>query len=137
MTAPQNRRVVDTNIISYIYKKDTRGPLYVPHLHGHDLILSFQSLAELDVWALKANWGTRRKAELRAFVAPYTLIYADERIVERYAFARHESLKVGRILNPADAWIAATALALRAPLVTHNASDFAGIPGLNIITEQP
>ena len=140
MTSPQSRRVVDTNVISYIFKNDTgqndtRGPLYVPHLQGHNLIMSVQSLAELEVWALRANWGARRKAELHAFLAAYVLIYPDERIVTQYAFARYESLKVGITIDPADAWIAATALALRCPLVTHNAADFAGVPHLTIITE--
>jgi hypothetical protein len=38
---------------------------------------------------------------------------------------------------PLDAWIAATALRLRIPLVTHNPDAFAGIPGLFLITERP
>ncbi|MFC3861167.1 PIN domain-containing protein [Deinococcus antarcticus] len=135
MTTP-SRLVVDTNIVSYIYKEDTRGPLYASHLKGHSLILSFQSLAELDVWARRANWGARRTADFHAYLAPYTIIYPDERILEQYAFARFESLKVGIQIDPADAWIAATALALRCPLVTHTAADFAGVPNLKLITEQ-
>jgi predicted nucleic acid-binding protein len=39
-------------------------------------------------------------------------------------------------IDTADAWIAATALALNCPLVTHDAADFAGVPGLKIISEQ-
>jgi predicted nucleic acid-binding protein len=42
----------------------------------------------------------------------------------------------GRVIQAADAWIAATALLLRVPLVTHNASNFAGISGLTVISEQ-
>ena len=37
----------------------------------------------------------------------------------------------------ADCWIAATALEHGLELVTHNPRDFAGIPGLIIITEAP
>jgi predicted nucleic acid-binding protein len=36
---------------------------------------------------------------------------------------------------PKDAWIAATALYLNAPLVTHNAAHFRDVPGLHVITE--
>ena len=36
---------------------------------------------------------------------------------------------------PADAWIAATALHLDVPLVTHNKNDFLGVDGLTLITE--
>jgi len=39
-------------------------------------------------------------------------------------------------IQVADAWIAATALALDVPLVTHNAVDFEGIEGLEILTER-
>jgi predicted nucleic acid-binding protein len=39
----------------------------------------------------------------------------------------------GRRIETADAWIAATALLYDAPLVTHNGSDFLGVPGLRLI----
>jgi predicted nucleic acid-binding protein len=35
----------------------------------------------------------------------------------------------------ADAWIAATALQLGVPLVTHNVGDYAGVSGLAILSE--
>jgi tRNA(fMet)-specific endonuclease VapC len=47
----------------------------------------------------------------------------------------HMADKAGTPMGVADAWIAATALALGCPLVTHNATDFQGVPGLPIITE--
>ena len=40
----------------------------------------------------------------------------------------------GRRIETADAWIAATALLYDAPLVTHNGSDFLGVPGLTLIS---
>lgn len=40
----------------------------------------------------------------------------------------------GRPIGPADAWIAATALFLSAPLVTHNPADYGGVPGLTLLT---
>jgi tRNA(fMet)-specific endonuclease VapC len=39
----------------------------------------------------------------------------------------------GRRIECADAWIAATALRHGVPLVTHNRSDYAGVPGLKVI----
>lgn len=42
---------------------------------------------------------------------------------------------VGRRLETADAWIASTAIAYDAPLITHNGSDYSGVPGLKVITE--
>jgi tRNA(fMet)-specific endonuclease VapC len=40
---------------------------------------------------------------------------------------------VGRRIECADAWIAATALLYDAPLVTHNRGDYLGVPGLNLV----
>ena len=36
-----------------------------------------------------------------------------------------------------DGWIAATAVLYDAPLITHNANDYLGVPGLRVITETP
>lgn len=44
---------------------------------------------------------------------------------------------VGRVLPFADSWIAATALYLGLPLVTHNPADFQGIEALHVITDLP
>ena len=41
----------------------------------------------------------------------------------------------GKPILSADAWVAAVALELDIPLVTHNPRDFAGVEGLDIITE--
>jgi tRNA(fMet)-specific endonuclease VapC len=38
-------------------------------------------------------------------------------------------------IAPADAWIAATAIVYRAPLITHNRKHFEGIAGLKVISE--
>jgi predicted nucleic acid-binding protein len=40
----------------------------------------------------------------------------------------------GRPMEVADAWHAATALALGVPLMTHNAADYVGVNGLSILT---
>jgi hypothetical protein len=44
--------VVDTDVVSYLFKSDTRADLYRPHLDGHLPIISFMSLAELERWTL-------------------------------------------------------------------------------------
>lgn len=41
----------------------------------------------------------------------------------------------GRAIEVADARVAATALLYDVPLVTHDPDDFAGVDGLQIITE--
>src|ERR1044072_1559559 len=63
--------VVDTDIASFLFKKDTRAALYAPHLAGHMLTISFQTLAELELWALSAGWGVRRKQQLEHHLRRY------------------------------------------------------------------
>jgi predicted nucleic acid-binding protein len=41
---------------------------------------------------------------------------------------------VGRRIECADAWIAATALLYDAPLITHNRADYLGAPGLILVS---
>jgi hypothetical protein len=40
--------VVDTDVVSYLFKGDSRAPRYRPHLVGHTPVLSFMTVAELD-----------------------------------------------------------------------------------------
>ncbi len=54
--------VVDTDVVSFLFKKDTRATLYMPHLAGQLLVVSFMAAAELDRWALQSNWGATRQA---------------------------------------------------------------------------
>lgn len=44
--------VVDTNVVSYIFKRDTRESLYKPHLQGRVRIIAAQTFAELEAWPL-------------------------------------------------------------------------------------
>ncbi len=42
-----DRLVVDTDVISFLFKRDTRAKLYEPHLSGRQLVISFMTVAEL------------------------------------------------------------------------------------------
>lgn len=43
--------VVDTDVISFLLKDDTRVQAYRPHLQDKTLVLSFMTVAELYQWA--------------------------------------------------------------------------------------
>ncbi len=66
---------------------------------------------------------------------PYVIIESDRQLCRAWADVCHQVRQSGRKIQTADAWIAATALLYGVPLVTHNADDFAGVPGLIIISE--
>ena len=71
--------VLDTDVASYLYKRDTWAELYRPHLNDPPFIISFMSLAELRRWTLERNWGERRKQELEDYLARYFVIHCEER----------------------------------------------------------
>jgi tRNA(fMet)-specific endonuclease VapC len=60
----------------------------------------------------------------------------DNELCKQWAGICVERQRLGRPISVQDAWIAATALRHNYPLVTHNGDDFAGITGLNVISEE-
>jgi tRNA(fMet)-specific endonuclease VapC len=128
--------VVDTDVASYLFKKDTRAALYAPHLAGHMLTISFQTLAELELWALSAGWGARRKQQLQQHLRRYIVQDSSPALCRRWAEIIDDGRRRGRPVATADAWVAATALFLNVQLVTNNESHFSPIPGLTVISEK-
>ena len=128
--------VVDTDVASFLFKKDTRAALYSQHLAGHMLTISFQTLAELELWALSAGWGIRRKQQLEQYLRRYLVQDSSPALCRRWAEIQDDARRRGRPVAVADAWVAATALFLDVPLVTNNESHFSSIPGLTVISEQ-
>ncbi len=131
------RCLVDTSVLSLILKRDTRAAAYRSHLAGRVGVLSFITLAELYRWPEERDWGPRRRAELDRLLAAYEVAYPDEGLCRQWARLMATVKAAGRPLPLADSWIAATALYLALPLVTHNPSDFRGIAGLTVISEAP
>ncbi|MFM8478816.1 MAG: hypothetical protein ACKOEO_23775 [Planctomycetaceae bacterium] len=52
-----------------------------------------------------------------------------------WATLRVDAERKGRHLSNSDAWIAATAVLLDVPLLTHNRKDYASLESLQIISE--
>ena len=127
--------VVDTDVVSYIVKGDTRGALYRPHLAGQVASISFMTLAELERWTLVANCGARRRQQLKTHLRRYVVQHSSAQVCRLWAATMNETRRAGTPMSVADAWVAATALHLQLPLVTHNRTHFAGVAGLTIISE--
>jgi tRNA(fMet)-specific endonuclease VapC len=128
-------RVLDTDVLSFLFRSDSRAALYAPYLFGQVLTISFQTRAEMLRGAISANWGTRRRRQLEQWLQKYAIVHSSDDLCLRWAEAIDSARRAGRPIAPADAWIAATALLLDVPLVTHNASDYAGVSGLTVISE--
>lgn len=130
--------IVDSNVVSYIQKQDTRAALYEPHLANALTFISFMTLAELERWAVARNWGTRKHAALLGLIQKrFAVIESNHALCRQWALVTESVKKAGQVIQPSDAWIAATALLYNVPLVTHNKADFLFVPGLSIISEAP
>lgn len=127
--------LVDTNIVSYADNEHGIWQRYEPLVAGHTLLIAAQTVAELRYGALAKNWGERRRTRLELLMGAYTVAYPNDAICTGWAEVRVSSRQKGRPISPADAWIAATALAFEVPLVTHNEKDFDLIDSLKIISE--
>lgn len=127
--------LLDTNIVSYIFKKDSRVDGYLSYLQGKTLFISFITVGELYFWAESRNWGERRVEELENKLRNYAVVPYDHEIARTYARIGAQLKNKGRSIGLHDTWIAATALRHGVPLVTHNKKDFSEIEGLEVISE--
>ena len=55
-----NRVVVDTDVVSFLFKNHPIGNRYDPELAGRLPLISFMTVAELERWAIQRNWNARR-----------------------------------------------------------------------------
>ena len=134
MIDPSDGLVVDTDVVSYILRGDTRATAFVPILQGRFLVVSFMTVAELDRWALMRNWGPTRIAALERHLQSFVVYPFNRALCKRWAEVIDGAQRQGRPIQTADAWIAATALELGVPLVTHNPSDYRGVIGLSVVS---
>jgi predicted nucleic acid-binding protein len=91
--------------------------------------------AELERWALQANWGEARFERLRQFLRRFLIVPSSEQLSRKWATVMVQARAIGLRIETADAWVAATALLYQAPLVTNNPTDYAGVSGLQVISD--
>jgi tRNA(fMet)-specific endonuclease VapC len=126
--------LLDTDVVSFILKGDTRGADYFERVRGKRLFLSFMSAAELFAWAELRHWGERRRAELEGLlVKRYAVLGFEMGLAKEWARVIAEAQTKGRPISVQDAWVAATARYFDLPLLTHNDKDFEVVAGLNLL----
>ena len=128
-----NQIVVDTDVASYLFNWHSLAEQYANALRGSELILSFMSVAEMRMGAISADWGVNRRNLLERFVHGFEVFYPDNDLCTVWARIRADSRAIGRTISPQDAWIAATALALDAPLATNNRRDYEIVRNLHLL----
>ncbi len=124
--------LVDTCVISYIYKGDTRANGYKDLLTGDTLYISFMTVAELYRWPYEKGWGEKKKQQLIMFLKNFVVLPYDDALAWQWAELCGKTCR-DQPLPLADSWIAATALRHKLPLLTNNRKDFERIPGLTLL----
>lgn len=129
-----NAATVDTDVVSMLFKGDTRAAAYRPHITGRLLGISFMTLAELERWPLERDWGQRRKLELAQHVTRYVVLPVSRELCGKWAEVSFAAKSKGRPIQTADAWIAASALHYQVPLITNNRADYSAVDGLVLLS---
>jgi tRNA(fMet)-specific endonuclease VapC len=127
------KALVDTDVVSFFFNKSQLGIPYRQYMRKRALFISFMTRAEIERGMRLANWGWKKRDEMEGFLrTKFAVIHTNDAICRKWAEIK--SFK-GHPLAPADAWIAATAIVYRVPLITHNRKHFEGIAGLKVISE--
>jgi predicted nucleic acid-binding protein len=122
--------VLDTDVVSFLFKNDSRAQIYFPRLQNRPWLISFMTEAELEQWVLLSNWGATRLEWLRLFLGKFVIVPSSRDLVLKWAEVMVAARRGGRRIETADAWVAATALLYDATLLTHNRADYLGVPNL-------
>ena len=104
--------LIDTDVVSYLFKKDSSARLYRKHLIGNRWLLSFMTIAELERWTLDRNWGQASRSGLQRYLRSFEIYHSDHALCVLWAEISDGARRKGKPIDVADAWIAATALAL-------------------------
>jgi predicted nucleic acid-binding protein len=109
--------VVDTDVVSFLFKNHSIGLLYDPELAGRVALISFMTVAELERWAIQYRWGEHRRHWLHHYLGRFTVVPSSPDLCRMWAEAMVAAQAAGRRIECADAWIAATASLYGAPLL--------------------
>jgi predicted nucleic acid-binding protein len=126
--------VVDTDVVSYVFKNHPFGSRYDADLAGRITLISFMTVAEIERWVLQFRWGSQRIQMLRTFLQRFTVVPSSPDLCLEWARVMVAAQAAGRRIESADAWIAATARLHGAPLLTNNRNDYLGVTGLTLIS---
>jgi tRNA(fMet)-specific endonuclease VapC len=97
-----------------------------------ELAIPMTVLGELLVGAEKSSQPERVFGEIEALIERHELIGVTGEVARAYARIRADLERRGTTIGENDLWIAATALAHDATLVTNNTAEFSRVPELKI-----
>lgn len=110
------------------------APAYQAILAGRSLAVSLISVAEIEYGMEVKNWGSGRRELMHRFLGRFTSLLPDTETAAIWARIKTNCERKSRPITFADAWIAAAAVQLNIPLVTHNADDYRAVDALIVVT---
>jgi predicted nucleic acid-binding protein len=140
--APRPGVVVDTMVISWLFdeRPNPVADQYRVLIGRAPVVLAFQTVMELRFGAIRAGWGELRRRRLEWRIAELSIVQPDDEMITVCAELRADCQRTGHALgnkiHDGDRWIAAAAIRLRLPLVSHDAV-FKNVPLLELITADP
>ena len=131
-----NSVVVDTDVVSLVFKGDSRAEKYLSALAAPDLLISFMTEAELERWILQAKWGPERIVRFRTYMKRFVSVPSSRDLIVKWAEVMVVARSLGRRIEVADAWVAAPTLLYDATLVTNNPGDYIGVAGIKLLPNE-
>ncbi|GAB5558802.1 MAG: hypothetical protein SynsKO_04490 [Synoicihabitans sp.] len=115
-------------------QRSQRNPHYLNALEWLESNLDFEVKISAIVWGeFLEGVGDLNRPIVTKFRSEFELISISRKVSETYGRLSGELRQRGRPIGPNDTWIAATALAHDAPLLTRNVAHFTRVPGLRVI----
>ena len=108
--------VVDTDVVSFLFKNHPIGLRYDPELAGRVPSISFMTAAEMERWAIQYRWGEHRLHWLHLYLKRFTVVPSSPDLCRKWAEVMVAAQAAGRRIECADAWIAATRPAVQRAL---------------------
>lgn len=123
--------MLDTNTCIYAMKGASG---FAPKLPLRDCGISVVVRGELEWGVYRSARIAENRAALDDWLAAVRVADLTDDVARRYGSLRADLYAVGRPIGPNDLWIAAHALTLDMPLITHNLDEFRLVPELAVET---
>ena len=123
------RAMLDTDTCIHAMRGSAR---FRPTLPLRECGISVIVRGELEYGVLRSGRVETNRIALDHFLAAVPVIGTDPPVGQTYGVLREHLSRAGNIIGPNDLWIAAHALVLDLPLISHNLSEFRRVPGLTV-----
>ena len=99
----KSRILLDTDVVSYIFRRAPQADFFRPYLLHKTLAVSFMTVAELYYGAYRAAWGINRITQLENHLRNYVVVPYDYLVCQEWARVRAQQERLGHQISVADA----------------------------------